>query len=1013
MFRSWLSAWAVAAALGARAVLAQDVELVSRAHPTLVSDAAWGVPAAMSADGRYVAFVSPGNALAGQTGPGFVNLYVLDRVTDAVTLVSHAWGAPNQGGDTATYGLASMSADGRFLAFLSKATDLVAGSDTNGKSDAFLFDRQSGAITLVSRTVASATTTGNGIVSHVAISADGAWLAFVSDGTDYVTGVDNNGWDGFGDDVFLFERATGTVRLVSHLPGQPGDTGNGPSSGPSLSADGSRLAFASFASNLVPAGDSNGKTDVFVYGRDTGEVRLVSRSASAPATSANGESSSPTLSADGGWLAFVTYATDIVPGSDTNGTWDLILMDVGSGAATLVSHAASGPTTTANWGSYDQSIDATGRWVVYRSDASDLVAPADGNGQTDVYLYDRLAGTNRLVSHAASGPAIPGNGRALGATLSLGGAAVFFYSEASDLVTGSDLNAGADLFAFSTSTGQVRLVSHSVTGPTQASSTSQLAGPWTFSSADGSSVAHGSPSADLTAVQDTDGGLDAFVWDAATGANTLLSRRRGNPSATAGGWSARSAVSADGRYVAFLSAASNLVAGQVDGNGVGDVFLRDRQAGTTTLVSHAPGQPARAGDGEATEVSLSDDGRWVAFASAATDLVDGDGNNASDVFLFDRLTGAVRLVSYEAGASWKAAGGASRGARLSADGRRLVFTSGAPNLVAGDANGADDVFLHDVATGANVLVSHAAVGPGVAANGYSRSGIPSADGGFVAFTSEASNLVVGSETYPHSYDAFRYEVSTGQNVLLSHRFGQPAVAAGDGDVIGISADGSVAAFLSGAYDLVSGTPIGNGTPQAYLYHVPLGQALLASHAYTGPTDPGTLAVQRAVLSRDGRWLAFFTGSDLLPPPLVGYRDAYLFDRLDGSVRLVGHVPGDPLAGGNSGTYYDLAIDGTGSLVAFRSYATNLVAGSTGYRGTNVFGYLRATGEVRLLSHVPGDGLRAGNDDSALEGVSADGSTLTISAAASDLVADDYNVEVDLFVAAPGPVPVELSSFIIE
>ena len=137
------------------------------------------------------------------------------------------------------------------------------------------------------------------------------------------------------------------------------------------------------------------------------------------------------------------------------------------------------------------------------------------------------------------------------------------------------------------------------------------------------------------------------------------------------------------------------------------------------------------------------------------------------------------------------------------------------------------------------------------------------------------------------------------------------------------------------------------------------------------------------------------------------------DRLDGSLRLVGHVPGDPLAGGNSGAYYDLAIDATGSLVAFGSYATNLVAGSSGYRGMSVFGYLRPTGEVRLLSHVPGDGLRAGNDDSTPEAVSADGSTVTISGRASDLVADDYNVEVDLFVAAPGPVPIELSSFTIE
>src|SRR5947199_301364 len=160
-----------------------------------------------------------------------------------------------------------------------------------------------------------------------------------------------------------------------------------------------------------------------------------------------------------------------------------------------------------------------------------------------------------------------------------------------------------------------------------------------------------------------------------------------------------SALSADGRFVAFDSAATDLVAG--DTNGVADVFVHDRQTGTTERVSvdSAGNQAKDARRG----VALSADGRFVAFTSAATNLVAGDTNGPTDVFVHDRQRGTTERVSVDSAGTQ--ANGASTGVALSADGRFVAFTSAAPDLVAGDTNGAADIFVHDRQTGTTERVS--------------------------------------------------------------------------------------------------------------------------------------------------------------------------------------------------------------------------------------------------------------------------------------------------------------------
>src|SRR5213078_1257125 len=212
------------------------------------------------------------------------------------------------------------------------------------------------------------------------------------------------------------------------------------------------------------------------------------------------------------------------------------------------------------------------------------------------------------------------------------------------------------------------------------------------------------------------------------------------------------ALSADGRFVAFQSDATNLVVG--DTNGKTDVFVHDRQTGPTERVSVASGG-GRLGTGGSGGFfafpSLSADGRLVAFQSDATNLVAGDTNGATDLFVHDRQTGTTERVSVASGG--RQGNGFSAGPVLSADGRFVAFYSTATNLVAGDTNGATDVFVHDRQTGTTERVS---VAPGgTQGNGSSAGPVLSADGGLVAFHSTATNLVAGDAN--GAYDVFVHD----------------------------------------------------------------------------------------------------------------------------------------------------------------------------------------------------------------------------------------------------------------
>lgn len=448
-------------------------------------------------------------------------------------------------------------------------------------------------------------------------------------------------------------------------------TGNGPSYAPfSVSGDGRLVAFSSSASNLV-ANDANNSFDVFVRDVQTGGVTLVSATSSG--SSANQRSSNPVISADGRWVAFESSATNLVPNVDGNRQSDVFVRDLVTGTTTLISATSTG--SSGNGQSYAPVISGDGRFVAFLSEAGDLVAGDMNGGRTDVFVRDLQTGLLTLVSATPTGAS--GNGNSLNPVMSSDGRFVAFQSDAANLVA-NDGNGATDVFVRDLETGTTILVSAAGAG---SSADNNSFAP--SISGDGRFVAFYSGASNLAA-NDANGTTDVFVRDLQTRTTILVSatplgRTGSSPSFNP-------VISADGRFVAFESSAGDLVAN--DGNGTGDVFVRDLGTATTTLVSATPG--GASGNSRSANPVISSDGHVVAFTSLASNLVANDNNAMQDVFVRDLGTGITNLASTTPAGN--SGNGLSRYPVISANGRTVVFESRASDLVANDNNNVEDVF---------------------------------------------------------------------------------------------------------------------------------------------------------------------------------------------------------------------------------------------------------------------------------------------------------------------------------
>jgi hypothetical protein len=384
-------------------------------------------------------------------------------------------------------------------------------------------------------------------------------------------------------------------------------------------------------------------------------------------TESDGDAALPAVSSTGQFVAYESGQT--TPGGAGGSGDDVFWWNRKTGNTKLVSHGLNGATPDGE--AFGANITADGRYVSFESDSTNLVSN-DGNGTSDAFVWDSKTGKIALASVNDQG--VQANEDSGDVSMSPNGRYVAFSTGATNM--GGDTNVYDDVYvrdltSHHTFRASVATSGHKVNGSSIETCMSD-AGIVGFGSRSEHLVAHAQPDANEIYVRD----IHAHTTKEVSVSNS------GDPGSMN---SFACDISADGRFVAFDSFSDNL--SNKDGSH-GDVFLRDVHAGKTYLASIAAnGDPA---NGDSSFASVSDDGRFVAFESSATNLIPSDGNHQQDVFRYDRTGGVTKRVSVATDGT--AGNDASSYIEISGAGDWAVFTSGADNLVANDGNHHVDVF---------------------------------------------------------------------------------------------------------------------------------------------------------------------------------------------------------------------------------------------------------------------------------------------------------------------------------
>jgi len=1060
--------------LEARLAPAAVNALISRADPSMFSQTSGAKTEpetkTISADGRFVVFSSSsGQVVSGQIDNNADDdVFLYDRNSNTTELISHAYSS-NVTASNGASNQATISADGRYVVFISSGTNLIAGMTVPfpNTDNIFLFDTVTKTTNLVTHQYDSPNMGQTFGALDLRISANGQTVVFSSESVNLVIGVPPQYAGAPRSKVihaYAYDTPSSKVSLIDHKfgvassPGSQGAYVNG------ISADGRFAVIASSSNDLTASIIEKNVSNIFRYDCLTGENLLITKSAITGKIGGNDHSDYPSISADGKSIAFVSEATNLIT-NFAGPQGQVYVTDAESGKVNVVSHVPGIPSLGANDGFYNTSpiISANGQLIAYQSRATDLIDGfVNANGSDffnyDVFLYDRLTDSNVLVSHKAASNITTGNTGGAGLeALSDDGRIVIFSGFSTDLVEGFIDNTGStngSLFAFDRLTGINKLISHRFDQPNVTGNAYCQIGDVT---ADGMTVVFTTPASDImSGLVDANGADDVYIRDIVTDNTVLASRRFGDPSLSPGGDSTWVQQSADGRYVVYTSLATNIVAGQIDLPNTQDVFLFDRQTNSTILVSHAFGAAATTANagvpvetGSAIPV-ISADGRYVAYTSYATNLIDGfvDGNGSGvpgsvlytgvDVYLFDRITGLNTLVSNKAGTPNSGGDGTSGTFNpygdyliaINGDGRYVVYYSTAGDLVDGfiDNNGTStgnvnaDVYVFDRTTGLNTLVSHAAGSPVGSGNDGSYAPSINGDGRFITYWSYSYTLVNGMAA-AHARNIFVYDQQTGQNTLVSHT--QSSVTLGSNGWSTspvISQDGNYVVYMSLATNLVTGQFDSNNQKDTFVYNRQTGVNTLVTHAYNSPTVTGNAysiisspqyGNSAQMISNDGRFLVYSSGAtNLISGFAQGYptdpSDVYLFDRITGTNVLVSRTATSATTSANRKSYFP-TLSGDGRFVSFISESTNIVTGfspPTPSSLTNVYVFDRMVGTNKLASHSLTAANISGNDSSYAQVISTDGSVISYQSAADNLVVGDYNSFGDVFAYITPPPRVQ-------
>jgi Tol biopolymer transport system component len=900
------------------------IQLVSIVNPPAVAPAGGdedsGLPI-ISPDGRYVLFASAANNLTLTNNnvavvPCRFNVFLRDNLANTTTLVSvNQAGTGGGNGDSFPAGI---STNGQFALFESSASDLVA-NDTNNASDIFVRDIVNGITTLVS--VSTNGVNANGSSRGSVITPDGRYVAFTSAANNLVPGDANNIAD-----VFVRDLSLGTTTLVSvgavtnaNLPTAYTATS---SESPEITPDGRYVVFYSTATNLVSGVTTAGE----VYVRDLIAGNTVWASTNARAIfastfgSTNEVSCNYRVSDDGQFVAFEACTNS--SGAAARG----IILRYGrqTGQTDII-------YTNANVQSFSFELIHN---LSMTPDGNSVAFVANGSPTSAIYVWNALTGSNSLAS-ASLGNSIPAAGIYDSPVLSSNGQFVAFISSATNLVTNT-LAGSLHVYWRDLQAGVTQLLDADTNGVgTGVDATAVPA-----MTADGSVVVF-----DCANLLSGNRHLvhDVFLRNVAAGATTLVSSA--NPtllSQTPNGISSLTtfSVSSNGQFIAYYSDADNLVAN--DTNGCRDVFLRDLVAGTNYLVS--VNTNGISGDGFSTDAAISGDGRYVAFTSSADNLVAGDNNQSQDVFVRDLQAGTTTLVSVSVNGI-NSGSGDSFSPTISADGRYVLFYSVATNLAAGYGYGGN-LYFRDL---------HAGTTYPLTTTGVSVADM-TPDGRSVAFIGRA----VGTSTVQ------LYVWDSQSNTLT---YTNSATFTSALSLVAISQDGQKVAYLA------------NLTPSLYV-------ADLVANTATAINPSGTFLSHAGVrFSNDGRFLTYAMATNS-----TANQNVYRYDLQTGTNLLISqNFNSMGITNANSDSP---SISPDGRFIAYRSFATNIVPfDSNGVAGLFVYD---ADNNATVLASVNATGNAAAADRSLKPVFSPDGRTLFFESWAADISGDDFNNGSDIF-----------------
>lgn len=741
------------------------------------------------------------------------------------------------------------------------------------------------------------------------------------------------------------------------------------------------------------ASDTNDVSDVFVRDLAGGTTVLVS--AATNGKSGNGISRSSMITPDGRYVAFVSAATNLVSG-DTNKIPDVFVRDLQVQTTTRASVGAVSTSASTPTGSSESPVmTPDGRYVAFYSTASNLVTTVKTVGE--VFVRDLVAG-NTIWASTNARPVLQS---VIGSTnvvsynqrISDDGQFVTFETSSNTLITAS---LPGVILRYGLQTGLTDIVHTNAYAM--------------WSAFDDNRGLDMTPNGRFVTFVANVTGASApstaiYLWDAQTGTNTLVSADTNNASPT-GGICDSPGIDSSGRYVSFLSSATNLTSNPLVG--AFHLYLRDTQSNSTRLVD-ADTNSIGVGVGPTTVPSLSSDGRFVAFECPDGNLVASDNNHDYDTFVRDTLTDETELISaHHPTLPSQTPNGLSliTATCVSSNGLYIAFASDADNLVFNDTNGYRDVFVRDVMAGTNILVSVNT--NGLAGGGMSSEPAISADGHYVAFTSWAINLVANDNN--GAQDVFVRDLQNGITTIASVNTGGVFSGNGSSGALGISANGrhvllrskaqnhasasytagtenlflrdrqtgTTATLTTGGWTSCSMTP--DGLFVAFIGVIPSATAKLyvwnsqmAARVYTNSAT----SLATASINSSGQYLAYLAGS---PATLSAA------DRIANSNWVV--------SAGAFSAHPGLRFSGDGHLLTYATSAANVAADTNGIQDVYVYDLLSRSNFLVGRSYNLLGSLNGVSDS---PDISADGRFIAYRSFASNTVPGDLNNAPDLCV----------------